>query len=433
MNATEIKRLVVSATKPWAKRKAAEERDARAAWRRREERQRERRRAELSLKDAVCLVMPEAANRASGGGVAVFNKRNLYYAVRKLIQEHTQKELRYNNFGKILKSWEAERGLIDGLYRDPRGHLVEPHTGNIIPLGTREVDDYTIRPWLYDKLLMVEKKGFGPMLAGFKLAERYDLAIVAAEGYASYAAKSLMSRAEKNAITVVCLHDADPHGKHLCENLRKATMHSDGINVIDIGLTLEEGLELGLETEDFARTRELPADLELTDLEREMWIGKPDGFTKDNKPRYRCQRIELNALAVDPDRFVEFIERKLSEHGLDRKLVPPDAVIADQAERHVDDVLDRMVRHEVASRLNVEKIVGAVLKQVTVDVRHVPDEIRGWATAMEPKSWSAVVDDVVRLTVTAHAADVRNAVNLAVDKSDGWEGGEKRGGSGAPD
>ena len=86
---------------------------------------------------------------------------------------------------------EDRHQVRTGTWRNPR-HVPrparipdEPHTGKQIPLGTREVDAYDMPELLYDKILYVEKKGMHPIFREARLAERYDLAIVCAEGYAS--------------------------------------------------------------------------------------------------------------------------------------------------------------------------------------------------------------------------------------------------------
>jgi hypothetical protein len=39
-----------------------------------------------------------------------------------------------------VKDWVCEHRLIEGLLRDPRRLLLEPHNGNRIPLGTKAVE-----------------------------------------------------------------------------------------------------------------------------------------------------------------------------------------------------------------------------------------------------------------------------------------------------
>jgi hypothetical protein len=203
-----------------------------------------------TLKNAVKAVLPDAVAQVSVGGKCDFHNRDLYYAARKLIQTHTSEELDQKYFDRVLDELEMEQGLIEGRQRDPRGFLLEPHTGKRIPLGTKAVDGYDIPPWLYHTIIYVEKKG---MLSKFelgKIGERYDCAIIAAEGYATTAAKSLLDAAQRGRrIKVLCFHDADPHGYNIARTLSESTgAHTYDIEVIDAGLHLEEALAMGLPT-----------------------------------------------------------------------------------------------------------------------------------------------------------------------------------------
>ena len=81
----------------------------------------------------------------------------------------------------LLPQYQHLHGQLPGLYYDPRGVLYEPHTGKSIPLGTREIEGYAFPEWLYNKILYIEKKGLWPIIEASRLAERYDMAVIAAE------------------------------------------------------------------------------------------------------------------------------------------------------------------------------------------------------------------------------------------------------------
>jgi len=176
---------------------------------------------EWSQKDAVFQVLPKAIANATGDGQYPVSARNLYYQVRPLLQDYTDRELDYNYFSQsLLVQYQEQHGSTQGLYYDPRGVLYEPHTGKAVPLGTREVESYQFPDWLFNKILYVEKKGLLPILQAAKLAERYDMAIVAGEGYASEAGRLLFDTASKNqGYQLFVLHDADPHGYNICRPL----------------------------------------------------------------------------------------------------------------------------------------------------------------------------------------------------------------------
>lgn len=418
--ADQMEKAVRFVTKHWVKQRRSEEREASRALRREEALDAEKAKSnEMSLKDAVFLEMENAVHEATGGGrYNSVSGRNLYYSIRELIQKHTSKELRQSTFDHIMKKqWEPEHGIIEEVYRDPRGYLVEPHTGKTIPLGTRQVEQYEIPKWLYHTVLYVEKKGMAPLFQEAKIAEKYDLAIISAEGYASDAAKVLMSRADKLDMTILCLHDADPAGKHIHHKLQHATLRNPRIKVIDIGMDLAEALEMGLATETFIRKKKLPQDLELTDLEREFWEGEFCGYHKGKK-KYKCRRIELNAMAANPDRFIAYVEQKLREHGLDKKVVPPDEVIDKRAERKIKDGITEHVLDDIGSMLDTGSIVSRIVKEFEkqVDVDDVPDGVEEWAGELKPKSWTTFVDDEVYDLVNEHDDTIRKMVRAELIK-----------------
>jgi len=270
------------------------------------------------------------------------------------------------------------------------GYFVEPHTGKVIPLGTREVEDYTIPLFRYDKILYVEKKGFHELFKIGNIAERYDLGIICAEGYAPDAAKLLMSRAEQTGSMMLgCLHDADPYGYNIVRRLRDLTrLQRSTINIIDFGMSLEEALELGLDTEEFIRDRELPQGLEFNEIERRYFEGVPCGWKKGRR-LYRCQRVELNALASDPERFIQFVERKLAQHDGATKLVPPKKVMMEQAQLLVGGLIKDGVQKQLAELLHEDAIVGAATEKFARRIvgKDLPKEIADWATLLEAKSW----------------------------------------------
>jgi hypothetical protein len=79
----------------------------------------------------------------------------------------------YSYFSQgLLTEYQEEHGVITGMWTDPRGHLHEPHTGNSVALGTREIAAYQFPEYTFDKILYVEKEGELPKLQAAKLGER---------------------------------------------------------------------------------------------------------------------------------------------------------------------------------------------------------------------------------------------------------------------
>ena len=122
------------------------------------------------------------------------------------------------------------------------------------------------------------------------------MAVVAAEGYAPEAVRKLFGRAEGTRdYQLFVLHDSDVDGYNIARTLREATRRMPGhrVDVIDLGLKLDEALEMGLQTEEFTRKRELPASLlpSLTQTERTYFGGVRVG-----RRSWVGRRVELNAM-----------------------------------------------------------------------------------------------------------------------------------------
>src|SRR5262249_24694838 len=154
--------------------------------------------------------------------------------------------------------------------------------------GTREVDVYNFPEHAFDKILYVEKKGLMPVFQAAKIGERFDMAIIAGEGYATEAARMLFARARKGHYRLFVLHDADPHGYNIARTLAEETRRMPGysVEVTDLGLHLEEALEMGLQTEKFIRRKALPTSLDLNDTERRHFEGEFKG-----RNRWECDRV----------------------------------------------------------------------------------------------------------------------------------------------
>jgi hypothetical protein len=337
-----------------AKTRYAEEerRKKDAAKQERADTQRERavRPQEKTLQDAVFEVMPEAV-RNSAGALGRVSAHTLFYHVRPLIQQFTSKVLASDYFEqKLLPRYQQRVRPIPEVYYEPRGTLYEPHTGKALPLGTREVQAYDFPLWLYDKILFVEKKGLWPVFQAARLAERYDLAIVAGEGYATEACRVLMAKAEGGRkYKLAVLHDADPYGYNIARTLGEETarMPEHNIEVIDLGLRLQDALDAGLPTEEFTRKKKLPKELVLTPLEREYFEGRRAG-----PKSWICRRVELNAF-TSPG-LIAYADRGLARAGMCGKVVPPDDVLAERFRAGVHVLVREKVTQEYQERIAEE-------------------------------------------------------------------------------
>jgi hypothetical protein len=356
----------------------------------------------ITLKDAVTAVMADAIAEASGGGTLPFPTRNLFYAVRPRIQALTDAELKMNYFSQTLVvEYEREHGRIPGMYRDPRGELSEPHTGKTVRLGTREVADYVLPSYVFDKILYVEKEGFNPLFDAVRLADRYDMAIASGKGQPVEAVRALFERAERGAYRLFVLHDADHSGYTIARAMSEETRRMPGysVDVIDFGLSVADAVERGLPTEKYTRRAELPWWMpeRLTEQERGWFEGR-----QIERKQWECTRVELNALGGPG--LIDLIEAGLQRHKADSKVIPPANRIRWQArsvvDGHVRSIVDRVIAElidpdeitrQVARQVAKPRVIG--IRQATISRRLRNNSARSWSAAVAGEVSGRLNDD----------------------------------------
>jgi len=361
-------------------------------------------------KDIVFQVLPRAIRNAG----ANFSARDLYYATRPLVYKHRNwedgKELQYSYFSQtILTEYQERHGLIPGLWRDPRGSLHEPHTGRSIGLGTIEVANYAFPEYTFDKILYVEKEGEWPKLQAARLAERYDMAIASAKGYPVEAVRELFARAEGGDYQLFVFHDADIDGYNIAHVMREATrrMPEHNVDVVDIGLTVADAVDLGLDPEPFSRKKDMPwrTRRRLTQLECEYFIDLQE-------------RFELNAILPDTRR-IEYIEEKLKENGVRGKVVPPEDKLSElsekmyrsEASKWADAAFEELVGWEAVKKELVDEFIEKFKLENSeryIRARFKKDDALSWKGALK-----SVLGDIHR---RKHEADLKDAVREKVRK-----------------
>lgn len=356
----------------------------------------------VTLREAVFRVMADAAAAASEDGRYEVPARNLYYAVRPLVQRIVPDELSYKYFDKILVQYQQTIGPIRGLYRDPRGELLEPHTGRTVPMGTREVAAYAIPDYLYGAILYVEKEGFGPILRQSKLAERYDLAIVSGKGQPVEAVRELFARAETGDYKLFVLHDADHHGYSIARTIAEETerMPDHCVEVVDLGLSVADAVRRDMPTEQYTRRNDLPwwMPSRLVEVERQWFEGRRISYYPT---QWECTRVELNAFA--PSDLIAYIEAGLELNDV-AKVIPPEEKIAAEAQ----------TRHRVAVRMIVEEILAETIDLDALSDT-VVDETSDAASAVD----RAAIEEALTETPAASWREVvEDAVDASMDERD---------------
>ena len=319
----------------------------------------------MTVREAAWHILPQAYLKASSNGTLPAHARQIMYAARGEIQRLAGRMLDDQYFTQQLlpdfMNEHADATAGWDVVFDARGHFHEPHTGRIVPLGTievrrhlREVAGHTL-PELqvdlpemaifptcgpghrYGAILFVEKEGFLPLFQAVRLAERYDLAIMSTKGLSVTASRLLVDRlCAAHAVPLLVLHDFDKSGFSILGTLRRDTRRyafRNRIEVVDLGLRLEDVEDSGLETEDVVHRSDPAPNL------------RENGATAEEIAFLRSRRVELNAFASAD--FVAWIERKLEQHGV-AKIVP------DQ------DTLTLAYRRAVAARYVASRLQSAV-------------------------------------------------------------------------
>ena len=328
-----INEMVTGVTKKWAKQRKTEERSKRAIANRRYV----FRSARWTIKDAAYEYMETAYLKASGNGRFPANARQIMYAARGCIQGQTGQPLADNYFTQtLLPDYIEAHGKTWDVVFDARGHFTEPHGKTSLPLGTlavrryldeagrQEVEDPSLDRIdstfptkgpsnRFDAVLLIEKEGFDEILRAARIAERYDIAVMSTKGMSVTAARLLVDRLY---VPLLVLHDFDQSGFSIIGTLRRSTRRyrfTRNVNVIDLGLTLADIEQYGLEAEGQRLTQD-----EST-LRRNGATPADIAFLEAGK------RVELNALTSN--QLVELIETKLKSIGI-TKVVPDEGVLA---------------------------------------------------------------------------------------------------------
>jgi DNA topoisomerase VI subunit A len=370
------------------------------------------------IKDIVFEVLTQAIMNAGTN----FSARDLYYATRALAYNHSEweigKALDYTYFSQgLLTEYQEERGLIAGLWRDPRGHLHEPHTGNSVALGTREIAAYEFPEYTFDKILYVEKEGELPKLRAAQLGERYDMAICSGKGQPTEAVRTLFQHSQGRDFQLFVFHDADLDGYDIARVMAEETrrMPDYSVDVVDIGLTVEDALEMGLASEPFYRKKDITWELRM----RLSDVAKEYLYQRDVYRGVRGYRYELNAILPDTRR-VEYIECKLEEKGVRGKVIPPDEALAERREAMYREKVEGWVDEVIAEMLDADELKNKKVEEF--QERFGLDAAREWIEKGfeddRTQSWrDALKTKLEKLYKDEHSGDLRDSVREYVQES----------------
>jgi hypothetical protein len=301
-----------------------------------------------SQKATIRSRIKEAAAKLSGAGKYLFSLRQLFYEIRPDLIRALGREPMYGTFSKIVGEYEDEHGDIEHLYRDDRGTLYHPHTGETFPLGTRSVADYERPAFAFRSLLFCEKEGLFPMLKHAKWPEQFDCALCSSKGFATRAARNLIRllKDSPELIVIFVIHDADGPGTVIYEALRQA-LEPHGIEVINLGLDPAEARDMGLSVEPVSPKKKRVPVAEYVPLSDRKWL--------------QHYRVELNAMTTP--QFLEWLKAKVAAYfrskGISPKVIPPAEVIAERLEQEARTEIERRIIDEVMKAANIPERVAA--------------------------------------------------------------------------
>ena len=141
-------------------------------------------------------------------------------------------------------------------------------------------------------------------------------------------------------------------------------MPDHNIEVVDLGLSIQDAVGMKLSSETFTRKKEPPQNLELNKIEREYFGGKLQ--VSGTKKSWICRRVELNAMSAG--QLVDYVDqgigRAIAAQSLDKKVIPPEPVLVDKANELFRHDLDAKVDKAISQLLKVGNLKAQLLKIV---------------------------------------------------------------------
>lgn len=310
------------------------------------------------LADGIAKVSTDGQHR--------FAQRQLFYVIRPFLARELGKEPDYDVFAGYLMDYETEHGPIPGMYRDTRGTIYHPHTGEEIAVGTLSVEDYTRPPLTFNKLVYIEKEGLFSVLKAEQWPERHDCALITSKGHASRAAKDLIdllvatsATGDDETLEVYCIHDADAAGTMIYQALQEETRTRPGrrVKIHNLGLDPWEAVALGLAVETVTYKKRQP----VADYIKEH--GGGDGVNWVGW--LQTHRIELNAM--DTETLLRWLDGKMADHARG-KVVPPHTTIAAHLREGVRQELEATITERVIAEANIPQQVDAAFAALSSDI-----------------------------------------------------------------
>lgn len=362
-----------------------------------------------TIREVLWRLIPGVWERDTSGGKDPIMLRQLFYGVRKLWHLHHHKELNYATYCAYLDEYEQKVAGHNICLRDPRGTLIEPHSGKAVRLGTTDIEDYTPKKWEGHTIIFVEKEQFAFAFKKYGITKMYDAIVIGSKGFAVEACREALQKYKKllgGLVKIVCLHDADPAGYQIGLDLQTNLPRfgeSVDVQVYDVGLHMDEAREMGLQDEPFDLSKPVWS---MVNNMRKMVSRDPDGSRRPlldqaawdafmpshlrgseypswaGKPQGR--RIELNSMS--PQELRAWVVKHLDRIGA-KKVRPPDEVVNDELRKFRENYVRNQVGGHLMDFLG-EGIVHEILAEIGVPAHDLDA-----ALEMKPdQHWSYLVE-----------------------------------------
>jgi hypothetical protein len=162
--------------------------------------------------------------------------------------------------------------------------------------------------------------------------------------------------------------------------------------VVDLGLTVEDALDMGLASEPFYRKKDISWELRMRlSGVAEEYLYQRNGYRRG----VSGYRFELNAILPDTRR-IEYIERKLEENGVRGKVIPPDDKLGEMADEKyralsagwVADAIDDLISSEEFKEEIADEFAerfGLDEARRYIEEHFETDRAASWRDALEKK------------------------------------------------
>ena len=337
--------------------------------------------------------------KASGEGRYRFNQRQLFYMLRPYIIDALGVEPTYKNFQTVITDYEAEYGDIPGMYRDIRGSLYHPHTGETIPIGTRSVEDYEYPQWTFNKVLYSEKEGLFEILKEDQWPERHDCALLTSKGYATRATRDLLDLIGETdePMTMFCIHDADAAGTMIYQTLVEETRARPKrqVEVINLGLEPWEALDMDFAVEKVPETKDGKKKKRkaVANYVDRAPGRPPHGNYMSWAAWLQKNRVELNVM--NSPQFLSWLDDKMAPHETG-KVVPPDEIAVDQLRQEVEERIRRKISEKYQEQIDreVKQDVGKLSDTINSAKADIHEKIIQHLEAEPTELWLSPVKKI---------------------------------------